>query len=105
MRVPPAPPDDGYVMLAMRGLQELERKARIPLFLHFLDLQKAYDPVDRTLIWKVLARSGVRSQKMEVIHQLHDGMRACVRNDDVTRNGSRWHRGCVTDASKAVVEG
>ena len=46
------------MMFAVRRLQELGRKARVPLFLCFIDLQKAYDSVDRTLLWQVLARLG-----------------------------------------------
>ena len=34
------------MMFAVRRLQELGRKARTPLFLCFIDLQKAYDSVD-----------------------------------------------------------
>ena len=48
----------------------------------FVDLQKAYDSVDRELLWKVLARAGVPSVMIDVIHQFHDGMRARVRMDD-----------------------
>ena len=49
----------------------------------FIDLQKTHDLVDRKLLWQVLARFRVPVQMIEVIHQqLHDGMRACVRNDD-----------------------
>ena len=69
-------------MFAIRRLQELGRKARVPLFLCFIDLQKAYGSVDRTLIWQVLARFGTPPQMIEVIRQFHDGMRACVRRDD-----------------------
>ena len=70
------------MMFAVRRLQELGRKARVPLFLCFIDLQKAYDSVDRALLWRVLARFGVPPQMIEVIRQFYDGMRACVRNDD-----------------------
>ena len=70
------------MMFAVRRLQELGRKARAPLFLCFIDLQKAYDLVDRTLLWQVLARFGTPPQMIEVIRQFHDGMRACVRSDD-----------------------
>ena len=45
-------------------------------------MQKAYDSVDRKLLWQVLARSGVPPQMIELTRQLHDGVRACVRNDD-----------------------
>ena len=48
----------------------------------FIDLQKAYDTVDRTLLWQVLTRIGVPPQMITVIRQLHDGMRACVRPND-----------------------
>ena len=48
----------------------------------FIDLQKAYDTVDRTLLWQVLTRIGVPPQMIAVIRQFHDGLRACVRPDD-----------------------
>ena len=69
-------------MFAVQKLQELGRKARVSLFLCFIDLQKAYDSVDRTLLWQMLARFGRPPQMIEVIRQFHDGMRACVRGDD-----------------------
>ena len=70
------------MMSAVQSLQELGRKARVPLFLCFIDLQKAYDPVDRTLLWQVLARFETPPQMIEVNRQFHDEMRACVRSDD-----------------------
>ena len=79
------------MMFVVRRLQELGRKARVPLFLYFIDLQKAYDSVDCTLLWQVLACFGVPPQMIEVIRQFHDGMRTCVRNDD--------HRCCSTSSS------
>ena len=88
------------MVFAVRRLQELGRKARVPLFLCLIDLQKAYDSVDRTLLWQVLARFGTPPQMIEVIRQFHDGMRACVRSDD--GRCSEWfevaqglHQGCV----------
>ena len=89
------------MMFTVRRLQEeLGRKARVPLFLCFIDQQNAYDSVDRTLLWQVLAHFGTPPQMIEVIRQFHDGMRACVRSD----NGrcSEWfevaqglRQGCV----------
>ena len=48
-------------MFMIRRLQDLARKKRIPLYVCFIDLTKAYDSrtVDRTLLWTVLARFGV----------------------------------------------
>ena len=70
------------MMFVIRRLQELARKKRIPLYVCFIDLTKAYDSVDRTLLWTVLARFGVPQIMISIIRQFHDGMRACVGLDD-----------------------
>ena len=70
------------MMFVLRRLQEVARKARVSLYMCFVDIQKAYDTVDRTLLWQVLTCIGVPPQMITVIRQFHDGMRACVRPDD-----------------------
>ena len=58
------------------------------LFLCFIDLLNAYDPVDCTLLWQLLACSGVAPQMIQVVCQFHNETRACERNDgDVC---SKW---------------
>ena len=47
------------MMFVIRRLQELAWKKRIPLYVCFVDLTKAYDSIDRTLLWTVIARFGV----------------------------------------------
>ena len=46
------------MMFVVRRLQENGRKAGVSLFMCFINLQKAYDAVDYTLLWQVLARIG-----------------------------------------------
>ena len=70
------------MMFVVRRLQEIGRNAGVYLFTCFIDLQKAYDTVDRTLLWQVLTRIGVPPQMLAVIQRFPDGMRACVRPDD-----------------------
>ena len=70
------------MMFVVRRLQEIGRKAGVPFFMCFIDLQKAYDTVDRTLLWQVLICIGVPPQMIAVIQQFYDGMRARVRPDD-----------------------
>ena len=80
------------MMFVICRLQELARKKRVPVDVRFIDLTKACDSVDRTLLLTVLAISAIR--------QIHDGMRACARLDDRVR--STWfaveqglRQGCV----------
>ena len=70
------------MMFVVRRLQEVGRKAGVSLFMCFIDLQKAYNTADRTLLWQVLTRIGVPLQMIAVIRQFHNGMRAYVRPDD-----------------------
>ena len=57
------------MMFVIRRLQKLALKKRIPLYICFPDLTKAYDSVDRTLLWTVLARFGVPQIMISVILQ------------------------------------
>ena len=70
------------ILFLVRRLQKLGRQRKIPLYMCFVDLQKAYDSVDRELLWKVLARAGVPSVMIDVIRKFDDGMCARVRMDD-----------------------
>ena len=76
------------MMFVIRRLQKLARKKRFPLYVCFIDLTKAYDSVDRTLLWTVLARFGMPQNMISVIRQFHISMRACRRLDD--KVCSRW---------------
>ena len=81
MRVSTGSLDHGYDVSWCAGCRKLGVRQEC-LFMYFIDLQKAYDTVDRTLLWQVFTRIGVPPQRITVIRQFHDGMRACVRPDD-----------------------
>ena len=88
------------MMFVVRRLLELARKKDTPMYLCFIDLIKACDSVDRTLLWDALARFGVPPRMVAVIRQFHDGMQACVRLDDGECSdkfavGQGLRQGCV----------
>jgi len=58
----------------------------------FVDLQKAYGSLDRVFLWTILDRFGVPPKMISIIHQFHDGTRACVRLDD--GRASEWFKVC-----------
>ena len=63
-------------MFVVHRLQELGRERQTPLCMCFIGLQKAYDSVDRELLWEVFALLGVPAKMLAVIRLLHNGMRA-----------------------------
>ena len=88
------------MMFVIRQLQGLVWKKRIPLYLCFIVLTKAYGCVDRTLLWTVLTRFGAPHNMISIIRQFHDGMRACARLDDRVCSGwfiveQSLRQGCV----------
>ena len=55
------------MMFVVRKLKKVGRKVGVSLFMCFIDFQKAYDTVDRTLLWQVLTCIGVPPQVIAVI--------------------------------------
>ena len=68
------------MLFVIRRLQDFAQKKCIPLYVPyaFIDLTKADDSVDRTLLWTLLARCDVSHNMKSSIRQFYDGMRACV---------------------------
>ena len=80
------------MMFVVRRLQELGRTSNTSVEICFIDLAKAYDSVDRVLLWEILARFGVPPRIIKVNRMSHDGMRARVQLDD--GDFSAWFNVC-----------
>ena len=70
------------MMFVVRRLQDIGRETGVSLFMCFIDLQNAYNIVDRTFLWQVLTCVRIPPEMIAVIRQFYDGMRACVQPDD-----------------------
>ena len=69
------------MMFVVHRLQELGRASYTFPEICFIDPAKAYDSVNRVLLWEVLTRFGVPPRMIKVIRMFHDGMRARVQLD------------------------
>jgi hypothetical protein len=69
------------MMLVSRFLTEQAHLHKVDMFQIFVDLTKAYDSVDRGLMWMILDRIGVPPKMRKAITNMHDGMKARVRVD------------------------
>ena len=49
------------------------------LYIAFMDLEKAYDRVDRTALWKVLEIYGVGGRLLQAVKSFYENSRACVK--------------------------
>src|SRR5678816_1628876 len=69
------------------------------LYLGFMDLQQAYDRVNREALWQVLVIYGVGFRLLNGIKSMYDDSEACVRingvNGDWFRINSGVRQGCV----------
>ena len=69
------------------------------LFVAYMDLEKAYDRIDRNAMWRVLSMYGINGKLLKVVQSLYERSEACVR---VCREEGEWFRvgvglrqGCV----------
>jgi hypothetical protein len=83
-------------------LQQIAEKAweyAKPVYISFVDLEKAYDRVDRRLMWKTLEEYGVDRQLIGAITSLYSNSKSCVRilgrKSEMFRVGAGLRQGCV----------
>ena len=88
------------MIFVVRRLHQFARKKSSPLDTCFVNLAKAYDSVDRTLLWTMIARFGIPPKTLAALRHFHDGMLARIRTDDGERSdwfgaGQGPPQGCV----------
>ena len=69
------------------------------LYVAYMDLEKAYDRVDREAMWRVLGMYGINGQLLKAVQSLYENSEAYVR---VCREEGEWfevgvglRQGCV----------
>jgi len=86
-------------IFTLRQLQEKSIEQQQPLYMVFIDFTKAFDTVDRNMLWKVLEHYGCPDNIVKIMQEFHNGMQATVRVDgDTTESFPVCHgvkQGCV----------
>jgi len=66
------------MIFVARLLQEKCREQNRDLYFAFIDLTKAFDTVNRDLLWKILSKFGCPPTFLTILQEFHNGMRAKV---------------------------
>lgn len=87
------------MLFVARQLEEKCREHHKPLYIVFVDLTKAFDTVNRSLLWNILEKFGCPPSYLAVLTALHEGANACVisagGNCDPFTVESGVRQGCV----------
>ena len=92
--------DHGHDVCGLQAARNWAEGRSVSLQMCFIDLQNAYDTVNRTLLWHVLTRIGVPPQMKAANQQFYNGTRVYVRPDygiclDWFEVEQRLRQGCV----------
>ncbi len=66
------------MIFVLRQLQEKAREQNKDLFIAFIDQAKAFDTIDRQVLWVILEKFGVPPRFLDILQQFHVGMQARV---------------------------
>jgi len=66
------------MIFVVRLLQEKCREQNRDLYLAFIDLTKAFDTVNRDLLWQILRKFGCSPAFLTILQEFPDGMNAKV---------------------------
>ena len=83
--------DDALLIFSMITSSALERS--VNLYKCYIDLKKAYDRVNRNILYKIIHNKGVPPKLLRLIKAIHDGIIAQIRVDGELCDGFKLKMG------------
>jgi hypothetical protein len=69
------------MLLVCKLIQQYCKEKKVPLYLGFIDIAKAYDSIHRPTLWKVLHSIGIPPKMLAILQQLYEQVQCRVRLD------------------------
>ena len=91
------------MIFVARQAMEKCREQQKSLHMCFVDLSKAFDTVDRPMLWQVLRLSGCPEKFVKLVRLLHDGMGARVKVGNLESEPFQVSRGVKQGCTLAPV--
>ena len=64
---------------SLTNIIDTRKKFKLSTFCAFIDFRKAFDSVNRTLLWQKLANNGMSTKMLSAVRSLYQNVSACVR--------------------------
>ena len=65
----------------LRNIIEQAHEWRTPIYLHFVDSEKAFDSMSREGLRKIMKMFGIPSKMMKIIRNMYDGFQCAVLDE------------------------
>lgn len=66
-------------VISLTNLIETRQKQRLSTFCAFIDFKKAFDLIDRNLLWRRLSQIGIHGKMFDALKSLYTSVHSCVR--------------------------
>ena len=86
-------------IFTLRNIIETCSEWNTPLYINFIDFQKAFDSIHRNTLWKILRSYGIPIKLVNIISKFYENFQACVAVDNTTTEyfkiGTGVRQGCI----------
>ncbi len=65
-------------LLSLTSIIETRKLKRLDTYVAFIDLSKAYDRINRTMLWKRLYKNGLSNKMLQVLQVIYSNVECCV---------------------------